>query len=182
MRNILGERVLGLPKEPDSVARAAVERRAPLGLTVAAVSDRQMVPAGGTVPAQEVGVDCRVDAAALRVRGVLGALEGEQPRAVEARRRGPPRRRTGWPGRASCRRRGSAGCRRCARRRAVSRRRAGAGAAGRSRGPCSRPSPPKQRVLRDARGRTRRRTPRTSGTGSSRSSQRITPMTSSMLS
>ena len=52
MRNILGERVLGLPKEPDQSRDVAVEGRAPLGLTVARTAYAlQRVPraAGGRV-------------------------------------------------------------------------------------------------------------------------------------
>ena len=50
MRNILGERVLGLPEGARRVARGAVEGRPPLELTVPPSTSGRCVPAGGTVP------------------------------------------------------------------------------------------------------------------------------------
>ncbi len=76
-------------------ARARPARRSPTprgtcrGKTSRARSDRARSAAAGRArrgerAVEEVGVDRVVDARALRVRGVLGAVEGEQPRARDA--------------------------------------------------------------------------------------------------
>ena len=89
MRNILGERVLGLPKEPDT-SRDLPWKDVPRsgdalcpGVTSGCVRPgsvcRRREPA-----LEQVVVDRVVDARVLRVRGVLGALEGEEPRPGDA--------------------------------------------------------------------------------------------------
>ena len=80
MRNILGERVLGLPEGTRLVARGAVEGRPPVGVTVrAAVKPGSVVPSAGTVPRSRYA-STHVSMQRLFVYAVCSVLvEREQP-------------------------------------------------------------------------------------------------------